>query len=277
MDDEDKEEIEDGVDVATVLTAIGKAFIFQIPPKPSAQGHSAEQWPKQALWAGRLKVLQTNTQCVLQLEHTDKDGIYLKVPVNTHESGDLNAPQTIEPVIDSSRYFALTILKPNTVNQYFELGLGFENRDDSSDFKSALQEYERIKRSMSKAKEEIDKLVTEDFALHENEMLDIKPIKNNTNKKILITIKIIKIMMTCCLCLHQHMIKNQKKNKNTKNDNNENENDNNDNDDDFSNFVSNTTTTNNTNNNTNNDNSNKKKTIKMTTMIGLLIFEKNEK
>jgi len=263
MDDEDKEEIEDGVDVATVLTAIGKAFIFQIPPKPSAQGHSAEQWPKQALWAGRLKVLQTNTQCVLQLEHTDKDGIYLKVPVNTHESGDLNAPQTIEPVIDSSRYFALTILKPNTVNQYFELGLGFENRDDSSDFKSALQEYERIKRSMSKAKEEIDKLVTEDFALHENEMLDIKPIKNNTNKKNTNNNKNNQNnddMLFMPPPTKDKKIK--KKIKNTKNDNNENENDNNDNDDDFSNFVSNTTTTNNTNNNTNNDNSNKKKQSK---------------
>jgi len=258
MDDEDKEEIEDGVDVATVLTAIGKAFIFQIPPKPSAQGHSAEQWPKQALWAGRLKVLQTNTQCVLQLEHTDKDGIYLKVPVNTHESGDLNAPQTIEPVIDSSRYFALTILKPNTVNQYFELGLGFENRDDSSDFKSALQEYERIKRSMSKAKEEIDKLVTEDFALHENEMLDIKPIKNNTNKKNTNNNKNNQNNDDMLFMPPPTHDKKSKKNKNTKNDNNENENDNNDNDDDFSNFVSNTTTTNNTNNNTNNDNSNKK-------------------
>jgi len=258
MAEEDKEDKEENVDVATVLVTIQRAVLFKIPPKPSTQGHSAESWPKDGIWAGRLKLLQTNTECFLQFEHSDKPGVYLKVVVNTHQSGDINAPQTIEPVVDSSRYFALTILKPNTTDQYFELGLGFEDRDDSAEFKTAMSEYERIKRSLAKATEELDKLATGDLSLHENEMLDIKPMKNKKTSKNSPNSNDDK-GDTLFMPPPPTNEKKSKKLKNTKNDSTPNANDNATFDDDFSSFVSDTTSTQNTDNNTNNTNTNNNK------------------
>ena len=101
----------DTSNMQTTLGVIQNAYLFKIPPKPSAMGHMADTWPKKAMWVGRLKVLSTATECTLQFEDVEKDKVYLKVVLNN----DPDKPATIEPAADSSRYFALNIIKPGII------------------------------------------------------------------------------------------------------------------------------------------------------------------
>eukprot|EP00543_Licmophora_paradoxa_P008704 CAMPEP_0202451762 /NCGR_PEP_ID=MMETSP1360-20130828/10127_1 /ASSEMBLY_ACC=CAM_ASM_000848 /TAXON_ID=515479 /ORGANISM="Licmophora paradoxa, Strain CCMP2313" /LENGTH=268 /DNA_ID=CAMNT_0049070415 /DNA_START=94 /DNA_END=900 /DNA_ORIENTATION=- len=55
-----------------------------------------------------------------------------------------------EGVVDSSRYFVLRIENPET-NQSIHIGVGFRERDDASNFRMALQDYERSIKRQQKA------------------------------------------------------------------------------------------------------------------------------
>eukprot|EP01083_Nonionella_stella_P094677 265709_1 len=100
MADTKQNDVDEG-DTSNISTTL-EAYLFKIPPKPSAMGHVAGTWPKRAMWCGRLKVLSTATQCTLQFEEFNTDKVYLKVFVNN----DKDKVRTIEPSADSSRYFA---------------------------------------------------------------------------------------------------------------------------------------------------------------------------
>eukprot|EP00484_Ammonia_sp_Unknown_P027246 CAMPEP_0197022096 /NCGR_PEP_ID=MMETSP1384-20130603/3004_1 /TAXON_ID=29189 /ORGANISM="Ammonia sp." /LENGTH=274 /DNA_ID=CAMNT_0042450065 /DNA_START=40 /DNA_END=864 /DNA_ORIENTATION=+ len=163
------EDYGDTRNLQTTLGVIKEAYLFKIPPKASAMGHMADTWPKQAMWVGRLKVLSTATECTLQFENPDNDQVYLKVVLNN----DPEKPDTIEPAADSTRYFALNITKPGS-DQIFELGLGFQTRDESMDFKMAYGEFERMKQNLEEA-EKFNMAVKEDFSLAADEVLVMKP------------------------------------------------------------------------------------------------------
>ena len=130
-------------------------------------------------WVGRLKILSTATQCTLQFEDIETDNVYLKVLVNNDE----NKVSTIEPCADSSRYFALNVTKPDT-DQIFELGLGFQTRDESMDFKMATGEFERMKQNLKEAEKLNERMkAKEDFSLADDEVLVMKPMNKKNKKK----------------------------------------------------------------------------------------------
>ena len=158
--------------IAQTLGVIEEAYIFKIPPKPSAMGHIAENWPKKAMWVGKLKIVSTATECILQFINIETDKIYLSVPIENDE----DKPSTIEPAYDSSRYYALTILKPNTTNQYFELGLGFQTREDSSDFRLAVAEFKRYQNSLKEA-QKFKIQPKNDFSIKDDEVFVMKSFK----------------------------------------------------------------------------------------------------
>eukprot|EP01083_Nonionella_stella_P209340 758937_1 len=129
------------------------------------------------MWVGRLKVLSTATECTLQFENIEDDKVYLKVLINN----DPNKPTTVESCADSSRYFALNICKPGS-DQIFELGLGFQNREEAMDFKMATGEFERMKNNLEEAKK-LNTKITENFSLKDDEVLVMKPMKKNKKKE----------------------------------------------------------------------------------------------
>merc|ERR1712079_40508 len=59
-------------------------------------------------------------------------------------------------------------------DQMFELGLGFQTRDESMDFKMAVGEFERMKQNEEEAKK-FNLAVKEDFSLGNDEVLVMKP------------------------------------------------------------------------------------------------------
>merc|ERR1719206_334812 len=166
----------DTSNLTVTLGIINGAYLFKIPPKASAMGHMAETWPKKAMWVGKLKVLSTATECTLQFEDVDTDKVYLKVLINN----DKEKVATVEPAADSSRYFALNMVKPGT-SQMFELGLGFQSRDESMDFKMSLGEFERMKQNAEEAKK-LDLTPKEDFSLGDDEVLVMKPMAKKKKK-----------------------------------------------------------------------------------------------
>lgn len=118
MASETKDDDGDTSNIATTLGIMKCAFLFKIPPKNSSMGHMAETWPKKAMWVGRLKVLSTATECTLQFEDSETDKVYLKVLINNDDNG----VSTVEPCADSSRYFALNIIKPGMhKNTFYDL------------------------------------------------------------------------------------------------------------------------------------------------------------
>eukprot|EP00485_Elphidium_margaritaceum_P007123 CAMPEP_0202709126 /NCGR_PEP_ID=MMETSP1385-20130828/21253_1 /ASSEMBLY_ACC=CAM_ASM_000861 /TAXON_ID=933848 /ORGANISM="Elphidium margaritaceum" /LENGTH=287 /DNA_ID=CAMNT_0049368291 /DNA_START=60 /DNA_END=923 /DNA_ORIENTATION=- len=163
----------DTTNMQTLLGIVKEAYLFKIPPKASAMGHMADTWPKQAMWVGRLRILSTATECTLQFETvTDtEEKVYLKVVLNN----DPDQPDTIEPAADSSRYFALNIRKPGT-DQIFELGLGFQAREDAMDFNMAVGDFERMRKNVEEAKI-LNSTAAEDFSLAADEVLVMKPMK----------------------------------------------------------------------------------------------------
>ena len=158
-------------------------------------------------WVGRLKILSTATQCTLQFEDIETDNVYLKVLVNNDE----NKVSTIEPCADSSRYFALNVTKPDT-DQIFELGLGFQTRDESMDFKMATGEFERMKQNLKEAEKLNERMkAKEDFSLADDEVLVMKPMNKKNKKSRTTTTTTMVMVMFLVWRHHQSLAKKQKK------------------------------------------------------------------
>jgi len=122
---------------------IPKVFVFQVPKLVSSDGYKASDWPKQAVWSGQLRVVSKGKTLSVLLEHTDKDGLFAACPVTNDK--------TVEPTIDSSRYFVLRI--SDGKGKHALLGLGFNDRTQAFDFKVAIQDYENSKKSETSPKD----------------------------------------------------------------------------------------------------------------------------
>jgi len=130
-------------EVAQVLCIVRKVFCFKIPKVETATtGWRASDWPKEAIWSGRLRIVAKGSKCTIFLEHLDKEGIFAACPY-TNE-------RTVEAVVDSSRYFVMRIVNEKA-GQTALIGLGFKERTHAFDFKAALQEFESQANAKAKA------------------------------------------------------------------------------------------------------------------------------
>lgn len=109
--------------------SIPKVYVFNVPPRSSSTGHRAADWPKESLWSGRLRLVSAGDKCSILLEHTDKDGLFARCPVDSKA--------TVEQVTDSSRYFVIKVSDGKGHSAY--LGVAFEKREEAFEFKVALQ------------------------------------------------------------------------------------------------------------------------------------------
>ncbi|KZZ92575.1 Adaptin ear-binding coat-associated protein 1 NECAP-1 [Moelleriella libera RCEF 2490] len=157
---------------------IGNAVhVYNIPPLSSMKGHTASTWtadPARHIFTARLRVVETACE-------TPSSDAKLKVDIVLEDAsnGQLFAAapysdrSAIEPVLDSSRFFALTVRDPN--GRKAVLGIGFEERSDAFDLSIALQEARRaLGLEETETKKKDDKQETaKDYRLKEGETITV--------------------------------------------------------------------------------------------------------
>ncbi|KAI8624513.1 DUF1681-domain-containing protein [Xylariaceae sp. FL1651] len=132
--------------IQRVLFVVGNAHVYNIPPITPGKGHVAASWTadgnKRQIFTARLRVLET---AITQASGEDnvKADIVLEDPRNGQlfAAAPYTATAVVEPVSDSSRFFALRV--QDEAGRKATLGIGFEERSDAFDFSVSLQEAQK--------------------------------------------------------------------------------------------------------------------------------------
>ncbi|XWX01256.1 hypothetical protein V2A60_009282 [Cordyceps javanica] len=145
--------------IQRVLFIANKVHVYNIPPMASMRGHNAASWtadPSREIFAARLRVVETSYESASPLpsstgqqpqpQQPQSQQQLLKVDAVLEDpaTGQLFAaapyadPAAVEPAVDSSRFFALTVR--DEAGRKAVLGVGFEERPEAFDFAVALQE-----------------------------------------------------------------------------------------------------------------------------------------
>ncbi|KAJ3198981.1 hypothetical protein HDU82_000819 [Entophlyctis luteolus] len=144
-------------DYESVLLVIRECSAYRIPPRTAAKGYRAADWDVNAfLWKGRLRIIARGSKadCFINLEDATSgqhQAVFPRALILTStkikKKGELFAAcpyppdgSTVEPVLDSSRYFVLTLVDPGSGRKAY-IGLGFVERSDAFDFNVALQDH----------------------------------------------------------------------------------------------------------------------------------------
>jgi len=156
----------------TTLLVVSNVYVYRIPPRPSAQGYKAGDWPDQALiWQGRLLIVERGDLAIIRLVHTQNGETFAECPVH---------PGSVEPVLDSSRYFVLRVEDRATKRHAF-LGMGFQERGEAFDFNAALQDHDR---RVADAKQIASRAATGapavDYSLHAGQTIHVELKANPT-------------------------------------------------------------------------------------------------
>jgi hypothetical protein len=137
--------------IQRILYLAPKVHIYQIPPATSTKGYKAETWtaPNSAareIFTARLRIVETSippqnpnaeqedkVTATLLLEDPATGALFAAAPY-TH-------PNTVEQALDSSRFFAITVVGEG---RKAVLGMGFEERAEAFDFSIALQDARKM-------------------------------------------------------------------------------------------------------------------------------------
>ncbi|SGZ05970.1 BQ5605_C031g10905 [Microbotryum silenes-dioicae] len=180
-------------DYESVLFVARDAHVYRIPPRTSTEGYRAANWGDMGapLWRGRLRVVEkgsgTPTTCAVRLEDADSGELFAVCPYKPTKT---NTNGGVEAVLDSSRYFVLTIVDQDSGTRAF-LGMGFPERSESFDFNVALQDWSKRQTppqlasptTSSDTSSKAPKAPSKDFSLKEGEVLSIKFGGLSTKKK----------------------------------------------------------------------------------------------
>jgi adaptin ear-binding coat-associated protein 1/2 len=128
-----------------------EAYVYQIP-SATTSGHRAELWRLDE-WLAEVSVRVVRRgddtgrdEAVIRLETTATGELFAEAPVK------LPLRTSIEPVIDSSRYFVLRVVDANSGAHAF-IGLGFRDREHASDFMAALDDHAKYVQRQIQAEE----------------------------------------------------------------------------------------------------------------------------
>lgn len=157
--------------IQRVLFLAAKAHVYAVPPLASTKGYTASSWtsaPQNPIFTARCRLVET------AYAETLKADVVLEDP----STGELfaAAPYTdeaaVEPVLDSSRFFALRVRDPE--GRKAVLGLGFEDRAEAFDFGVALQEARKAVLGVPEHKGPVKKAEeTRDLRLKEGETITV--------------------------------------------------------------------------------------------------------
>ncbi|GAA5979217.1 hypothetical protein JCM10908_002842 [Rhodotorula pacifica] len=128
-------------DYESVLFVSRDVYVYQIPPRTSNAGYRAAEWGEMSepMWRGRMRVIEKGseipTSCFINLEDANSGELFAQSPYKPTKA---NPNGGCEAVLDSSRYFVLTVVDA-TSGQKAYVGMGFPERTESFDFNVALQ------------------------------------------------------------------------------------------------------------------------------------------
>jgi adaptin ear-binding coat-associated protein 1/2 len=132
--------------IQRVLFIAGGTHVYNIPPPQPGKGHIAAAWTadgnKLQIFTARLRVIETAIP-VPGAEDKMKTDIVLEDPSNGQlfAAAPYTTEAVVEPVSDSSRFFALRV--QDEAGRKASLGIGFEERSEAFDFGVALQDARR--------------------------------------------------------------------------------------------------------------------------------------
>eukprot|EP01099_Mayorella_cantabrigiensis_P004257 TRINITY_DN318_c0_g1_i1.p1 TRINITY_DN318_c0_g1~~TRINITY_DN318_c0_g1_i1.p1 ORF type:complete len:320 (+),score=108.43 TRINITY_DN318_c0_g1_i1:99-1058(+) len=150
------------------LLIIPECYVYKIPPRSSASGYKAGDWDlTRPMWSGRLVVTSRGDLCIVRLENTTNGEIFAICPV---EAGGV---QTVEAVIDSSRYFVLRI--EDGKGHHAFIGMGFTERNQAFDFSATLQDHTRHVQQAKEAKLNLQNLSQnqQDYSLKQGQTIHV--------------------------------------------------------------------------------------------------------
>ncbi|KAI8610649.1 adaptin ear-binding coat-associated protein 1 NECAP-1 [Chytriomyces sp. MP71] len=121
------------------------------------------------LWKGRLRIISKGDDCYIHWEDSTTGELFAACPYPPDGS-------SVESVLDSSRYFVLTLVDKASGRKAY-IGMGFEERSSAFDFNVALQDYAKRARGGS-AQPTAAKQATQqpaiDFSLKGDQTFSIK-------------------------------------------------------------------------------------------------------
>jgi hypothetical protein len=122
-------------DYESVLLVIRECFVYRIPPLGSSKGYKAAEWDVSSfLWSGRLRIVSIGgKKCYIKLEDANSGELFAQCEYREDNN-------SVEPVIDSSRYFVLRI-EDQASGKHAYIGMGFQERSEAFDFNVALQDF----------------------------------------------------------------------------------------------------------------------------------------
>eukprot|EP01028_Stygiella_incarcerata_P008453 TRINITY_DN3680_c0_g1_i1.p1 TRINITY_DN3680_c0_g1~~TRINITY_DN3680_c0_g1_i1.p1 ORF type:complete len:291 (-),score=89.91 TRINITY_DN3680_c0_g1_i1:138-911(-) len=148
------------------LTIIRECHVYRLPPRTS-DGYKAQEWEGNHIWSGRCKVVAKGKHCEIRLEDSTTGENFGTCPINLSP----NAPQSVEPVTDSSRYFVLRVEDGHGNHAY--IGIGFTERSEAFDFRAALQDHEKHVKREKSGTETIAPDPSKDYSLKAGEMIHV--------------------------------------------------------------------------------------------------------
>ena len=121
--------------VERILLRLPKCHMFKIPPRQSAEGYTTAGWEQHIMWSGPLRVVAIGNDA--RLEFLDDKGTAFAIAPITDP---LKWETSVEPVLDSSRYFVTRIIDPSGTRKV-NVGIGFDDRAAAFSFKATLSDH----------------------------------------------------------------------------------------------------------------------------------------
>ncbi|BGP45324.1 hypothetical protein JCM10450v2_001142 [Rhodotorula kratochvilovae] len=179
--------------IESILFIAREVYVYSIPPRNSNAGYRAAEWGEmtEPMWRGRLRVVERGsdvpTECLINLEDKDSGELFAQAP---YKPSKQNPNGGCEAVLDSSRYFVLTVVDA-TSGQRAYVGMGFPERTESFDFNVALQDWSKRQNppkilstpSSSSSSSSTPSQPSRDFSLKAGETISIKLGGASTKKK----------------------------------------------------------------------------------------------
>ncbi|KAL9659698.1 hypothetical protein QQ045_024507 [Rhodiola kirilowii] len=136
MSSEDDEE-----SIQHTLLVVREVSVFKIPPRSTSGGYKCGEWLQtDRIWTGRLRVVSCKVRCEIRMEDPNSVELFAACFVLPGQRESCS----VEPVLDSSRYFVLKIEDGNGKHAF--IGIGFSERNQSFDFNGALSDHEKYVR-----------------------------------------------------------------------------------------------------------------------------------
>ncbi|MBA0847777.1 hypothetical protein Goshw_023126 [Gossypium schwendimanii] len=151
------------------LLVVREVTVYKIPPRSTSGGYKCGEWlQSDKIWSGRLRVVSCKDRCEIRLEDPNSAELFAACFIYPGQR-----ESSVEPALDSSRYFVLKIEDGNGKHAF--IGLGFNERNEAFDFNVALSDHDKYV-SRENEKEANEKNATDS-------LIDIHPAVNHRLKE----------------------------------------------------------------------------------------------